>query len=115
MENQFSNLPEPTHLRMWCIEQVLKTTDGRNLTDLFSRADAIHAYIKAGQPKQKQHPDLENLYYLREVDLMPLQIKDLPFLISHEDAKSLKNLGLVFKTEEEALKARALMLNTISI
>ena len=115
MENQFSNLSEPTLLRMWCIEQALKTADGCNLTDLFNRADEIHAYIKADEPKQKQHPDIENLYYLREVDLIPLQIKELPFRISREDANSLKNLGLVFKTEEEALKARALMLNAISI
>ena len=114
MENQFSNLPEPTQLRMWCIEQALKTTDGCNLTELFSRADAILAYINA-IAKEKQYPDLENLYCLREADLMPLQIKDLPIRINHEDANYLKNLGLLFDSREEALKARALMLKAISI
>lgn len=113
MKHQFSNLTEDMKLRMWCIEKATQVND-----ESLAAANNIYHFItdknKVSHKKVNQHPQFAQFYILRDFDLRPEKLEDYPTFMNLDLASELREAGLLFKTKDEALKARELMLKAIS-
>lgn len=113
MEHQFSNLTEDAKLRKWCIEKALDLGSQNNEETLFF-ANKIYHFITGKNKVIYQHPQFAQFYILRDFDLRPEKLEDYPTFMNLDLASELTEAGLLFKTKDEALKARELMLKAIS-
>lgn len=53
--------------------------------------------------------EFADFYYLREIDLFPERLGDYPHLLGVEQCRKFYNLGWLFHTREDALRAREVL------